>query len=174
MILQPEDPRVIPHDKTCHLLVGKCRYTCLISAVCNIIHLFDCILPPVHEHGATRAVGHYHIGPVRFHRLEFLTRSRKGISPVCLYEILSEAEAAAVTPLRIVDDITAPRFNHTHPDMREFRTADPVLWKHLCVMTAYMFNHFQRLAGGDIVELILCLAGYLIPESVNYVTGMGN
>ena len=79
-----------------------------------------------------------------------------------------------MTPLRIVDDFAAPRFDHTYQNMRELRTADTVFGKHLGIMTADMFNHFQRFAGCNIIELKLRLAGYLIPEFVNNVAGMSN
>jgi len=58
--------------------------------------------------------------------------------------------------------------------MREFSPAHPVLREHLRVVASYVFNHLQRLTGAYVNKMVLCLAGYLIPELIDDVTGVRN
>ena len=48
----------------------------------------------------------------------------QGISTVAFDEILPESEAAAVSPLRVVHDLAAPRLDHTDEDIRIFSAPD--------------------------------------------------
>src|SRR5690606_2856108 len=114
MVLKPELPWIVSQNQAGDLLISQDGNSLAISTVGNAVNLPDGVLPAVHEHGAARAVGNYHIGPVRFHRLKLLSRGKERVAPVGLHQVLSEAEAATVTPFRVINDITAPSFNHAN------------------------------------------------------------
>ena len=87
-------------------------------------------------------------------------------------KILTKTESAALATFRIIDDFSAPSFNHSDKDVRIFRTAESLGRKHFSVMTANMLYHFERLASLCIDEFIFGLFCYFVSEFINDVAGM--
>ena len=172
MHLKSEIPRVVTHHQTCHFLVGQSWNSVAVLAVGLAGLLSDDVLPSVKELRASWTVGDYQIRLIRLHRLEFFIGVRLRIATVCLHEILTESESAAMTALRVIDNFATPSLNHSNEHVRIFRATEAFRWEHLRIVASDMLNALQRLAGLDIHERELHLFGNIKPEFIYKVTCM--
>ncbi len=111
---------------------------------------------------------------VRLHALELLVGVRKRVAPVSLDEVLSEAEAAAMSAFRVVYDLSAPGFYHAGKHIRILGTAYTLGRKHLGIMAADMLHYLERLSRMDIDEPVSGHGGYLVAVVIDEVAGMNN
>ena len=106
------------------------------------------------------------------HRFEFLFRVGYRVSPIGHDQVVAEAEAAAMPPLRIVDHFAAPRLDHAGQHVGELRSADAGFRKNLRVVTADVLDSAQRPARLGVDQPVFRLRGDLFAVVEDHVGGV--